>query len=345
TGPGSASGGGAHDFGERRRCAAQEAGQVVAGGHEVAGRDRPVERGDEGRRALVEPGLAELGGQVLDREVAVPHGGARDGGDGRGQLAEREGLAAELVDDEVAVVPLERRDRGRGVVGAWRRGDAALCCGADDLAAPQVLVQAVGVVLGVPAVAQQREGHARLPQDLLGALVLAGQRVGRGVGVEDAGVGDALDARGTGGLDHRSVLGDTVARLAARDEQQALDAGQRTGEGLGAVVVALAHLYAALGEVGGAGRRPGDRDDVRGRDAPLEQLGDGEPPEVAGGAGDGVGGHGFSGCVWEALTIRKYTTCGGRDVVLSAWTTTRRTTTRARTAPPRSWSSTSSRAT
>ena len=51
-----------------------------------------------------------------------------------------------------------------------------------------------GVVLVVPAVAQQRVRNARGQEQLLGAIVIAPDREGGHKGAQDAGVGDQADA-------------------------------------------------------------------------------------------------------------------------------------------------------
>ena len=56
------------------------------------------------------------------------------------------------------------------------------------------------------------------------------------------------------GLDDVGVVGNSLARLAARDQQQSVHAGQRRAQGLWAGVVRRAHGHAALGEVGGFSR-------------------------------------------------------------------------------------------
>lgn len=190
------------------------------------------------------------------------HRRAGDLGDDPGELGEIESGAAELV-GAVALLVLQQGDgSGGGVVPARSRGDPAAAGGAQDLAALEVLVRPVGVVLGVPAVAQQGERDARFAEHPFGVLVLAGQRVGRVVGVEHARVHDARGTRRLGGFDDVGVVDDPLARLAAGDQQQPVHAGERGAQGLGAGVVRLAHLHAARGEVGGLARGAHQGDDV-----------------------------------------------------------------------------------
>lgn len=80
--------------------------------------------------------------------------------------------------------------------------------------------------------------------------------------------------------------------LGAGHEQQPVDPRERRGQRARLVVVAVAHLDAPVGEVGDRGGVAHDRDDVTGRHPPVEQVGDDEAAEAAGGTGDGESGHG-----------------------------------------------------
>jgi hypothetical protein len=64
---------------------------------------------------------------------------------------------------------------------------------ADDLARLEVLADRIGVDLRGVAVAQQGERYVRRPQCPLAFAVLAGQRAGRVIGIEDARVPDARE--------------------------------------------------------------------------------------------------------------------------------------------------------
>lgn len=85
------------------------------------------------------------------------------------------------------------------------------------------------------------------------------------------------------------MLRDAPLHVVGRYEQQPRDAGQRRGEPGGGVVVERADVDAQRGEVGGPRGIAGERDDLARRD-PLQQRGDDEPAQLAGGSGDGVHG-------------------------------------------------------
>ena len=74
--------------------------------------------------------------------------------------------------------------------------------------------------------------------------------------------------------------GDPLPDLAAGDEEQDVDAGERLGQRRRVGVVGGAHRHA---EVGRLLRRSGEGDDVRGGHAAREQFLDDEPAEVSGG--------------------------------------------------------------
>jgi len=77
------------------------------------------------------------------------------------------------------------------------------------------------------------------------------------------------------------VRSDPLPRLAAGDQQQAVDAGQCTAQGLRPGVVRLADLHAAVGEVVGLARCAHQSDDLGCGYASGQQLLDGEPSELA----------------------------------------------------------------
>jgi hypothetical protein len=87
------------------------------------------------------------------------------------------------------------------------------------------------------------------------------------------------------------VLRDPATDLAAGDQEQPVHAREGGGERLGLVVVAVAHLHAPGGEVGGLLGGADDRHDVGVGHAAPEQLLDDESTELSGGSCDGVGGH------------------------------------------------------
>ncbi len=100
-----------------------------------------------------------------------------------------------------------------------------------------------------------------------------------------------LDARAGRRLDDGEVLSRALADLAPRDEQYAVDAGERSLDGRGVVVVERHDSDAALREVSGLRGRARTGDDLRRGDAASEQCIDDEVAEGAGGAGD-ENGHG-----------------------------------------------------
>ncbi len=108
----------------------------------------------------------------------------------------------------------------------------------------------------------------------------------RGVGAQQAGVGQQLDAGILRGGNDGGVLRGALTDLAGRDEQQLVHAleGRFERDGLG--VVGLPDLHPQDGEVGGFFRAAHGGHDLGGGNR-VEQLPDDEAAELAGGAGDG----------------------------------------------------------
>jgi hypothetical protein len=222
---------------------------------------------------------------LLERQVGVGDGPPAGRGDDLGQLGHRERLAAELVDRALVAVTGQHCRSGLGEVGASRCAHLAGARRARD-AVLEVDRQLAGVVLDVPAVAQQGVGHTGLGQQLLRREVLRGQQQRGGVGPQDAGVGDELHAGGLRGVDRVAVLPGALADLAAGDQQQLLRAGERLAQGRLVVEVRTPDDDAALGQVGEGLGPPSGRDDLLGRDAAPQQGLDDQAAQVTGGAGD-----------------------------------------------------------
>jgi hypothetical protein len=198
---------------------------------------------------------------------------------------------AELVDGAAGAIAGQDGGGGRRIVGPGGSGHPAIPGGGDDLALGQVLGELVGVVLGVPAVPQGGVLQPGYGQELLGGFVLGRKDELARVRSQDAGVRDPGNPGCLGRLDHVSVLGDTLVQLAPRDEQQAVDAGQRHGQGLGLGVFAASDVDTPDGQVPEPRGRPGDGYDVGRGHAGFEQRLDGQAAEGAGRSGDGIGGH------------------------------------------------------
>lgn len=124
---------------------------------------------------------------------------------------------------------------------------------------------------------------------LLRRAVLGGQRKVRGVGARDARVGDEAHSRPPGRVDDVGVLGDPLADLAARDEQEPVDTDERRVEGGGVGVVGAAHHDTTVGQVGDGLGVAGDGDDVGCGRGALEESLDDEAAEVTAGTGDEKG--------------------------------------------------------
>jgi len=248
-----------------------------------------------GGRAAVGQDLGDRLGQpradehlrvLILRHVGIDDLHAALRGDLGGQL--RDGpraVAAQFVHRVILAVGEQHGDVGAGVVLAGRRSHPARARGAEDRAVLQRGRERGGVVLGVPAVPQQRERHARVPDELLGGLVLGGQQHGRRIRAQQAGVGEQPDPCGLRGVDGGGVLRHPAPHLAARDQQQLVRARERGGEGLRAFVVGLAHLHAAGGQVGSLLRTAYHGHHLVGGDGLKEGV-DGEAAKLSGGPGD-----------------------------------------------------------
>jgi len=109
---------------------------------------------------------------------------------------------------------------------------------------------------------------------------------GVGVGVGDRGVRDQSHAGRPRGVDNRAVLGDAqVVWSVGRDEQQLVGAGERGGQGVGAVVVRLPDLHTAAGEVGCLLRAAHRHRDLPGGHTQLDQVFHRVAAELPGGSG------------------------------------------------------------
>ena len=92
-------------------------------------------------------------------------------------------------------------------------------------------------VLGVPAVAQDREREPGRGDRLLRGQVLVGEQQLPAVGAEGAGVDEAGDPGPDGGVDRVPVLGNADPHLAAGDQQDRVRPRERLVEGRGLGVV------------------------------------------------------------------------------------------------------------
>src|SRR6202453_1813083 len=150
-----------------------------------------------------------------------------------------------------------------------------------------------GVVLDVPAGAEQGERYAAFAQQGLGGLVVLGQAERAGGGVDDARVGDKPGAGLASGLDRVAVLLHPLgSEHAAGDQQQSGRAGEGSAQRSGIGVVGDADVHAGLGEVADPAYLAAGGDDLGGGYAALEQVLDGQAAECSGGTGDDQG-HGW----------------------------------------------------
>jgi hypothetical protein len=113
-------------------------------------------------------------------------------------------------------------------------------------------------------------GQAGRAQLRFGRPVFAGQGQRRGVGMQQAGVGEQRHASALRGVDHVLVLCRALADFARRDQQQLVGALEGGVQRVGPVVVGLAHLHAQRRQLGRLGRLPHGGDDLAGRQA-LQQ--------------------------------------------------------------------------
>ena len=216
--------------------------------------------------------------------------GAAELGDHRSQLLEREGRATELVDRVVVAVPDQRGRGRRSVVGAGGGGDPPVAGGAHDGPAGQVLADLRGVVLGVPAVAQDRERHTGRLQHLLGAPGAPARGRPRGVRAQHAGVRDARDpgpfaASMTAPCSRRAAPARCPRPATGRPPRPARPAGCRAASSRPRAPRRRAGRARPPGTGSGRSRRC-----PRG-DPALQEGVDREGAEVTGGPGDGIGGH------------------------------------------------------
>ncbi len=220
------------------------------------------------------------------RDVLVDDLLAGGPGDLGGVVRERPGhVPAQLVGPaEVALAGQDGHGRSR-VVGAGGGGDPALARVGHDGPVGQHGGQVRGVVLRVPAVAQEGVRQAGVEDQLLGHLVLGRQLDVRVGAAQDAGVRELRHARRLRRVDDRGVLGDAAADLAAGDEQHPVTGPEGPGQRLGVVVVGDPKLDAAGGEAGGLVLVADDGGDAVGGDGGQQLLHD-EAAELSGGSGD-----------------------------------------------------------
>lgn len=104
--------------------------------------------------------------------------------------------------------------------------------------------------------------------------------------MKQAGIGDQAHGGLPGGFDDVLVLGNALADLAGRDEQQAVDTAKGFGQCLGTRVVGHAERDASRAQILSRStlQRADTRHDGVGRH-PLQQGFDHQPAELAGGTG------------------------------------------------------------
>ncbi len=300
---GSASGGdpggsGARDrlaeaVGERRGGTAEEAREVARLVVELAGARGGVEAHDEADGALVEAGAAEDPRVLLRGHLRDGDGLAEDAGDRLREVVLRPALVARELEGLAGERVVEGRDRGGlGELGDGGARDAAVAGAREERAGLLHGVDRAGVVLRVPAVAEERDGHARGGEHLLGGLVLARDEELGGGGAEDARVEDPADARGLRGLDDGGVLRHALADLAAGDEHEGVAGLDRGGDAVGVGVLEARGADALRGEVGEGLRTARGGEHVGCGGAAGEEGRDDARSEAAGGGGDDDG-HGM----------------------------------------------------
>ena len=235
--------------GQRGGRAAQQPLQVLGAG---------VERAREARRGPSRPGWrrSRSGRPTPTRnsayfswaQVGVGDLAAGLPGDLGGQLGQGERLAAQLVHPARRARP---RDSARPPPRRGRPGWPRLILPVAGGAEQAVLEGAAGgrSSPGTSRCAGSTYGTPESASSLLGGEVLGGQdHVGR-VGVRRAGVDHQADAGVLGRVDRRSVLRDALARLAARDEEQLVGAGERRAQLTRARRSRRAARHAAVGQV------------------------------------------------------------------------------------------------
>ena len=167
------------------------------------------------------------------------------------------------------------------VIFAGGGGELAISGGANDGSVLKRGGEILGVVFEIPAVAEEHEGKAGGAEIVFGGEVFGCQREARGVGAEQAGVGEELDVGGAGGVDDGLMLRDAGAELVRGDEQDFFGSGEGSGESFGAAVVGFAKHDTKGGEVGCLVDAADRSDDLRCGDF-LEQGMDDVGAEFAG---------------------------------------------------------------
>jgi hypothetical protein len=137
-------------------------------------------------------------------------------------------------------------------------------------------------------VAEKDPGDSGGDEVPLGSEVFRPNQECRGLGTEDGGIGEELRAGSLSGIDHGFVLRDADAlggQGGRRYEQNACGSRECSDERCGLAVVSFANMHAECGEVCSLGWRACSGDDLGGGNA-LEQVGDDEAAELAGGSGN-----------------------------------------------------------
>ena len=118
--------------------------------------------------------------------------------------------------------------------------------------------------------------------------MLAGERVGRVIGVQDACVRDAGDASCLRGGNHIRVLRQPLTCLVAGHQQQAVHTDERRWQSVRSSVVCHTHVDAAFGQIGDVASGAHDRDDVRRWHTASQQFLNGEAAQMSGRPRDSV---------------------------------------------------------
>ncbi|MCY1240878.1 hypothetical protein D9M72_537490 [compost metagenome] len=181
---------------------------------------------------------------------------------------------------------------GGGVVCAGGAGHAALPGASEQCSGLAGREQGVGVVLGVPPVAQEGVRESAGADVLLGFDVVGRQNHGGGVGGQDAGVQDAGNLGPYGRIDDVFMLRRPALDVVAGNQQQGVAFGQRRVN-TGRLVVVHGRGFDAgpcqLRELDG---RPACSHDLCGRDTAAQKFLDDEPAQLAGGSCNN-NGHGI----------------------------------------------------
>ena len=120
----------------------------------------------------------------------------------------------------------QRRYCGSGVIGAGSKAEGDVFGGAEYGAQGDDRGEVLGVILAIPAVAQEGVGDARSADRLLGILVLGRELHVRGLGVQDARIYELLGAGLLAGVDHCLVLPRALPDLRAGDQEYLFRARQ-----------------------------------------------------------------------------------------------------------------------